>query len=122
MIKWLDDHPWLFSLILTVVIAGTGWGYIQYKDVQEDREDDRLVQCITDWAGEFTNRSDKLGTAARERDIAEDAFIRALANASSPEGRQIALDALTTYIDKSNNYETQRTNNPVPVSPELRCR
>lgn len=113
LIEGIDRRPWLFGLILVVLIAVPGFSIYSIQDSKQDK----LINCISIWADEITGRSSVLTEASRKRINAEDEVLRAAAAGN----RTNVLEKLQLYVSASDFYNSELNRHPIPESPKLRC-
>jgi hypothetical protein len=113
--SFLDRHA--FAAATVLILAVTVPGFVRVQQISG--EQDRLLECVTEWSTEQTVRSSALDTASSERTEALDRLIRVVA-APDPS-REHFRAALDQYVAASDAYLTVLAEHPVPESPALRC-
>jgi hypothetical protein len=115
MSAFLATHPYLFSILLIVVVGVPG--YIRLEQI--GTKTDETVQCVQDWADATANRTQKLSTASNERSRALDILIRSILPAQKDPN--VFYVALENYIASSNEFNRIAQELPVPESPVAVC-
>jgi hypothetical protein len=115
MSEWIAEHPFLGSLILWIImggiIAGSFW--------QNDQEDRRQLECMSEWGQEVTERSDALSLANNTREQSLDELVRSVQFIQ--QDRELFEEKLRAYVKASDNSQEVQADNPVPDSPMLTC-
>src|SRR5690349_13858804 len=112
-IKWLADHPWLLALVFVLVIA-TG-PVIAFTIYNNDHA--KLLDCLSSWADEYSNRSSIVAKATNDLRDSEDKVIRAAARGD----RKAIIEELGNYVIYSDKLKQVLKDHPIPETPKLRC-
>lgn len=124
--RLIVTRPWqvlyLFVLVVvTVVIAWTGWQAIRtgHKVEDQQRRLAKFSSCLADWADATSARGDLLTSRALDRTEATDRLVRALSHSGAD--RLEFQRAVRKYLKASDKYKKIVIQHPVPVRPEFGC-
>jgi hypothetical protein len=115
LVAGLDRHPWLFSLVLILVVAVPG--FIRVEAI--NNKTDETVACVQEWAEANSNRTRTVSAANQKRQDATDTLIRSVAIAQTDPGAW--TKAYEAYIEASDDYTETIKKNPVPPPPTDIC-
>jgi hypothetical protein len=111
----LDKHPWVFSLVLIVVVSLPGFVLINAASAKTDR----VVACVQEWAETDSNRTKAISEAGQNRQDALDLLVRSVGLAQVD--RTVWDRAYSDYIRASDTYKKVVREHPVPAPPTEIC-
>jgi hypothetical protein len=117
--RWFAQHPWVFSLLLIVVVALPG--FIRVENLS--RAQDRTIDCVSKAFSQLVDRANALTIPARDRADALDALFqtfRPTLSGQQPD-RAIINAAFQKYFDAADRYSTLLREHPIPPDPRFTC-
>lgn len=115
---WVLVAAFAFALLIAVAIGGVFVKEVHDQRATSDRQFKDL-QCISDWATQYTSRTQALLETNLTRVSAIDQLVVTVLDTKSTQAQR--MQAAQEYVKASRDYQAQAKASPIPPAPEFTC-